>query len=416
MTEPPGSTRVLLVTGKGGVGKTTTAASMAVAAASSGHRVLVLSTDPAHSLGDVLDVDLPSARHWRSGTDVPVGVPGSPGGLTVLAVDHHTDVEADWEVVRDHLLRILEGLDVDPVIADELVTLPGADEVHALLTLALAVDSGDWDLVVVDCAPSAETLRLLTLPEILGWHLDRLLPAQRRLLTTLRPAAAAATGIPLPDREVLDVIGTWRRLMARCREVLTGPSASVRIVLTPERVVVAEARRLRSAFALHGYAVDEVVVNRVLPAGEDEWRSAWNRAQADGLTLIIESFDGIPVTVTPHVAGEPIGVAALAALADERSVLAGTPRALTDPVEVAAPRVTGAEDGFVLEQPIGLADAAAVRVQRRADDLIVSVGGDRRIIALPSALRRCVVENASVGSGMLTVRFVKDEEVWPHGR
>ena len=416
MTEPPGSTRVLLVTGKGGGGKTTTAASMAVAAASSGHRVLVLSTDPAHSLGDVLDVDLPSARHWRSGTDVPVGVPGSPGGLTVLAVDHHTDVEADWDVVRDHLLRILEGLDVDPVIADELVTLPGADEVHALLTLALAVDSGDWDLVVVDCAPSAETLRLLTLPEILGWHLDRLLPAQRRLLTTLRPAAAAATGIPLPDREVLDVIGTWRRLMARCREVLTGPSASVRIVLT------------RREHAVHDDLVHGIPVEGEggpQPArlrdddtlrGEDEWRSAWNRAQADGLTLIIESFDGIPVTVTPHVAGEPIGVAALAALADERSVLAGTPRALTDPVEVAAPRVTGAEDGFVLEQPIGLADAAAVRVQRRADDLIVSVGGDRRIIALPSALRRCVVENASVGSGMLTVRFVKDEEVWPHGR
>ena len=219
----------------------------------------IVAADPRqfrrHCRGDVLDVDLPSARHWRSGTDVPVGVPGSPGGLTVLAVDHHTDVEADWDVVRDHLLRILEGLDVDPVIADELVTLPGADEVHALLTLALAVDSGDWDLVVVDCAPSAETLRLLTLPEILGWHLDRLLPAQRRLLTTLRPAAAAATGIPLPDREVLDVIGTWRRLMARCREVLTGPSASGSLNGTPTSMTSAiapAASRLDSNAALAG--------------------------------------------------------------------------------------------------------------------------------------------------------------------
>jgi arsenite-transporting ATPase len=412
------ATRIVLVTGKGGVGKTTTAASLAVEAARAGSAVLVVSTDPAHSLGDVLGVDLPSAPSWRAVQEVVLdpAPAAQTGRLAALAVDRHTDVEASWGAVRDHLLGLLEGLDIDPFLADELVTLPGADEVAALLALALSADSGQWDLVVVDCAPTAETLRLLTLPEILGWHLDRLLPGQRRLLTALRPAASAATGLALPGPDVLAVVSTWRRLMARCRELLTGPHASVRIVLTPERVVIAEARRLRSAFALHGYAVDEVVVNRILPPGGDDWTAAWNRSQREGLRLIEESFDGIPVTASPHVAGEPIGTRALADLAARRWVLAGTPAALDDPVS--APAVEVAPDGadFVLRAPIGLADAEHVRVQRRGDDLVVGVSGERRILSLPSALRRCIVDNASVGTGVLTVRFVRDEEVWPRER
>lgn len=413
-------TRVILVTGKGGVGKTTSAAALALAAAEEGRRVLVMSTDPAHSLGDVLAVELRSATHWRQVTPIALDAIDSrhqpTGHLDALAVDRHTNVEADWGAVRDHLLLLLEGLDIDPVVADELTALPGADEISALLALALAADSGDWDVIVVDCAPTTETLRLLTLPEILGWHLDRLLPAQRRLLTTLRPAASAATGIPVPGPHVIATITTWRRLMGRCRELLTGRWASVRIVVTPERVVIAEARRLRSAFALHGYAVDEVIVNRLLPPGEDPWRVAWNRAQQEGLALIAQSFDGMPVTTVPHLAGEPIGVGALADLHRARTVLSGQPAGLLDPVNAPVPRVHVDGEMLVLRQPIGLADAAQVRVQRRGDDLIVAVAGERRILALPSALRRCLVDTATVGNGMLTVRFTKDEEVWPRGR
>ncbi len=406
-------TRVVLVTGKGGVGKTTTAAATAVRAARSGRRTLVMSTDAAHSLGDALDVDLRAAETWRDSREVEPG-------LHALAVGAHTGVEADWQVVRDYLLDVLDAMGVDPVVADELTSLPGAEEVTALAALAHQVESGDWDLVVVDCAPTAETLRLLALPEVLGWHLDRLLPAQRRLLTVLRPAASAAAGVPVPGPEVLTVVRAWRELMVGVRALLTSPRASVRVVLTPERVVVAESRRVLTSLSLHGYAVDAVVVNRLLPAAlpgdTDPWRVAWTSAQAAGLERVRESFHGIPLLRAPYLAGEPIGPDALdelaaATTADGRSA----PDLLAD-VDVPRMRVEAEGADFVLTLPLPLVSAGEVGMSRREDDLVISVAGQRRVVTLPSVLRRCVASDASVGNGELRVRFERDEELWASGR
>ncbi len=406
-------TRVVLVTGKGGVGKTTTAAATAVRAARSGLRTLVMSTDAAHSLGDALDVELTTAATWRETTQVEPG-------LHALAVGAHTAVEADWQVVRDYLLGVLDAMGVDAVVADELTSLPGAEEVTALAALAHQAESGDWDLVVVDCAPTAETLRLLALPEVLGWHLDRLLPAQRRLLTVLRPAASAATGVPVPGPEVLLVLRAWRELMVGVRALLTSPRASVRVVLTPERVVIAESRRVLTSLSLHGYAVDAVVVNRVLPAAlpgdVDPWRTAWTTAQASGLEQVRESFLGIPLLCAPYLAGEPIGVDALADLATA-TVADGRPAAaLMDDVDVPRMRVEADGADFVLTLPLPLVSAGMVGMARREDDLLLEVGGQRRVVTLPSVLRRCIVRDAAVGSGELRVRFERDEEQWASGR
>ena len=403
--------RVVLVTGKGGVGKTTTAAATAVRAARSGLRTLVMSTDPAHSLGDALDVDLRTAVTWRDSHEVETR-------LHALAVGAHTAVEADWQVVRDYLLGALDAMGVDAVVADELTSLPGAEEVTALAALTHQAHSGDWDLVVVDCAPTAETLRLLGLPEVLGWHLDRLLPAQRRLLTVLRPAATAATGIPPPGPEVLAVLRAWRELMVGVRTLLTSPRASVRVVLTPERVVIAESRRVLTSLSLHGYAVDAVVVNRLLPPGrvgdEDPWWAAWTTAQADGLHRVRESFSGIPLLRAPYLSGEPIGAQALAELAAATSG-DGVPELMAD---VDVPRMRVAADGadFVLTLPLPLVSADQVALSRRDDDLVVEVEGQRRLVTLPSVLRRCVVQEAAVGGGELRVRFERDEEQWASGR
>ena len=406
-------TRVVLVTGKGGVGKTTTAAATAVRAARSGLRTLVMSTDAAHSLGDALDVELTTAATWRETTEVePV--------LHALAVGAHTAVEADWQVVRDYLLGVLDAMGVDAVVADELTSLPGAEEVTALAALAHQAESGDWDLVVVDCAPTAETLRLLALPEVLGWHLDRLLPAQRRLLTVLRPAASAATGVPVPGPEVLLVLRAWRELMVGVRTLLTSSRASVRVVLTPERVVIAESRRVLTSLSLHGYAVDAVVVNRVLPAAPpgdvDPWRTAWTSAQAAGLDQVRESFLGIPLLCAPYLAGEPIGADALDDLA-AATVADGPPApALMDDVDVPRMRVEADGADFVLTLPLPLVSAGMVGMARREDDLLLEVGGQRRVVTLPSVLRRCIVNNAAVGNGELRVRFERDEELWASGR
>ena len=406
-------TRVVLVTGKGGVGKTTTAAATAVRAARSGLRTLVMSTDAAHSLGDALDVDLRTAPTWRETTEVEPH-------LHALAVGAHTVVEADWQVVRDYLLGVLDAMGVDAVVADELTSLPGAEEVTALAALAHQADSGDWDLVVVDCAPTAETLRLLALPEVLGWHLDRLLPAQRRLLTVLRPAAAAATGVPVPGPEVLLVLRAWRDLMVGVRTLLTSPRASVRVVLTPERVVIAESRRVLTSLSLHGYAVDAVVVNRLLPAtlpgDADPWRTAWTSAQSSGLEQVRESFLGIPLLRAPYLAGEPIGADALDDLA-AATVADGRPvPALMDDVDVPRMRVEADGPDFVLTLPLPLVSAGMVGMARREDDLLLEVGGQRRVVTLPSVLRRCIVNNAAVGNGELRVRFERDEELWASGR
>ena len=416
--------RVVLFTGKGGVGKTTTAAATAVRAARAGIKTLVMSTDPAHSLGDALGVALVTAP---AGCDPVVEV---EPGLSALQLSASGSVRRSWRSVQDYLLTVFKGLGIDPVVADELTELPGADEIVALLELRTQVESGPWDLVVVDCAPSAETLRLLALPEALAWHLERLMPAQRGLLRTLRPAAAAATGLPLPGVQVLETLRRWNESLREIQSILAADSTSVRLVLTPERVVIAESRRTLTSLRLYGLAVDQIVVNRVFPAADAHppaslvattaqsghqskatpWLAGWNDAQRRGLAEVHRSFDPLPVVIAPYLAHEPVGTDALAALA--RSCTGEIGDVLT-----AAPTegmtVRPEDGGYLLTLPLPLVTAAQVDLKRRDDDLLVSVADHRRVLSLPSVLRRCVVTGAVVRNGTLRVLFVPDEKLWP---
>jgi arsenite-transporting ATPase len=415
--------RVILFTGKGGVGKTTTAAATAVRAARAGIKTLVMSTDAAHSLGDALDVDL--ASRGGSGTEPhrPLPVEVEPG-LSALQISAQHAFDSSWRRVQDYLLSVLATLGIDAVVAEELTSLPGAEEVAALLELRTQVESGAWDLVVVDCAPTAETLRLLALPEALAWHLDRLMPGQRGLIRSLRPAAAAAVGVPLPDPEVVEVVSGWHRHLREVQRLLTSDLTSVRLVLTPERVVIAESRRTWTSLSLYGFVVDAVVVNRVFPdaAGEagddtppDPWRSAWNEAQQAGLVEVRESFAGLPVVVSPYLAREPIGPDALDELAAAQDRDGSGVATLLAPVAHRGLTVTRTTDGFALSLPLPLVTASDVALQRRDQELLVAVGDHRRVLTLPAALQRCDVRSASVREGTLRVRFVPNEEVWPRG-
>jgi len=411
--------RVVLFTGKGGVGKTTTAAATAVQAARAGIKTLVMSTDAAHSLGDALGVVLVTAR------DDPDPVVEVEPGLCALQLSPTHSVRRSWRTVQDYLLTVFKGLGIDPVVADELTQLPGADEIVALLELRTQVESGPWDLVVVDCAPTAETLRLFALPEALAWHLERLIPAQRGLLRALRPAAAAATGLPLPGVQVLETLRQWHESLLEIQSILAAETTSVRLVLTPERVVIAESRRTLTSLRLYGLAVDQVVVNRVFPEAESldvtstpspqestqtAWLAGWNEAQQRGLSEVRRSFDPVPIVIAPYLSHEPVGTDALAALARARTGEIGSVLA-TAPAQGMTVRPNGG--GYLLTLPLPLVTAAEVDLKRRDDELLVSVADHRRVLSLPSVLRRCVVTGAVVRNATLRVRFVPDERLWP---
>jgi len=412
--------RVLLFTGKGGVGKTTTAAATAVQAARQGVRTLVMSTDTAHSLGDALGL-LPGLAP-KSGPVAQRVVDPAAGtlvevepGLSALQVSAAHGTRRTWRSVQDYLLGLLGTLGIDPVVAEELTSLPGAEEIVALLELRRQVETGPFDLIVVDCAPTAETLRLLALPEALSWHLERLMPAQRGLWRTLRPAAAAASGLEMPGQDVFDAVRHWHDQLREIQAILTSNTTSVRLVLTPERVVVAESRRTLTSLRLYGFAVDQVVVNRVLPraldgASPDPWLASWNAAQQAGMVEVHQSFDPLPIVQTPYLAREPIGADALAALAAAR---VGDEPDLLAPAAPTSMTVLPEGDGYVLALPLPLVSAAQVDLKRRDDELLVTVGDHRRILSLPSVLRRCVVTRAGVRDGTLRVKFAPDEALWP---
>jgi arsenite-transporting ATPase len=392
-----GTARVLLFTGKGGVGKTTAAAGTAAVAARQGLRTLVLSTDAAHSLADAFDV--------------PVG--GVPTevepGLHVQQVDAQRSFERSWADIQRYLLSVLDAAGVDPITAEELTVLPGAEEVLALLELRARVLSGEWDVVVVDCAPTAETLRLLALPEALGWYMDRVFPAERRIVRALRPVLTRAAGVPMPQDSVFDAVERLHRDLEQVQEILTGKDASVRLVLTPETVVVAEARRSLTTLSLFGYRVDGVVANRVFPAdGADDWRRGWVEAQQAVLAEVEQSFVGLPVWRSPYRPSEPVGVDALAAFATDVYADAD---ALATPMTASPMTMTRTQEGVSLRIAlpfVAKADVDLARLRQRGDELVVTVGSYRRLIALPAALSRAAVAGARVDDGALVVRFVTD--------
>jgi arsenite-transporting ATPase len=392
-----------LFTGKGGVGKTTTSAATAAHAAARGHKTLVLSTDPAHSLADAFGTTLGGEP-----TEIDDGLYGQQ-------VDAQRAFEASWRTVQDYLREVLEQGGIDPLEAEELTVLPGAEEVLALLELRAQVASGRWDVIVVDCAPTGETLRLLALPEALRWWMRRVYPTDRRVMRTVRPVLSHLAGLPFPPDSVFAAAQRLSDELTEVRELLTDPATtSVRLVLTPESMVVAEARRTLTSLSLYGYRVDGVVANRVFPVDDsDAWRAGWVESQKQRLADVRASFAGVPVWEASYAAAEPIGLDALGDFATSTYAVTGG----ADPLEVSATvdplnveRVSN--DEFVMSISLPHAERDEVGLVRKGDDLVVTVGRYRRVLALPSVLRRCVVEGAALRDGALRVRFSADPAVW----
>jgi arsenite-transporting ATPase len=384
------SPRVLLFTGKGGVGKTTAAAATATLAAKRGLKTLVVSTDTAHSLADALGV--------RPGPDGQEIAPG----LHLHQVDTQATMERHWGELQDYARNLLIELGLDEITSEEITVLPGAEEIIALLELREHAREGRWDVIVVDCAPTAETLRLLALPEALEWHMTRLMPVGRKLMRLASPFVRSVARVSTPGEEVMGAGERLHRGLLEVRELLTGDQASVRLVLTPESVVLAEARRTLTSLNLYGYRVDAVIANRVFPAGgADEWRAQWVAAQSRLLAEAEESFAPLPIHVVPYLPAEPVG---MDALAEVGAALYGEADPFAAPT--AAPPLRLAADELTLALPG--AERGEVDLARKGDELIITAGPYRRILALPSSLARRKIGGAVLRDGFLRVRFTSE--------
>lgn len=385
-------TRILLFTGKGGVGKTTVAAATALRCADAGLRTVVLSTDPAHSLADAFDIAL--------------GPLASPitDNLWGQQLDAQERMEESWHDIQGWLREVFAWAGVDGLEAEELSVVPGLDEVFALADIKEYAESGEWDVVVVDCAPTAETIRFLSLPDILSRYMERLFPVGRRVNRVVAPVLSRVTSLPVAGDDVFSAVSRFYDRLDGVREILMDPErTSVRLVVNPERMVIAEARRTYTYLSLFGYRVDAVVANRLLPdAIADPWFERWKELHTEHLQTIEDGFAPLPVLKVELAPTELVGLDALRGFGTrvygERD--AATRLHTGQPLRISrrAGRTT-----LTLELPF--ADRDDLELGRRGEELLVRVGPYRRAITLPDSLRNRAVVDATLKQGRLRVIF-----------
>jgi len=384
--------RILLFTGKGGVGKTTTAAATALRCADAGQRTIVLSTDPAHSLGDAFDIEL---------GDLCVEI---TDGLWGQQLDAQDRMEEAWEDIQGYLQEVFRWGGVDEIEAEELSVVPGLDEIFALSDIKRYAASGEWDTIVVDCAPTAETIRLLSLPGVLAWWMQRLFPMGRQVNKVVSPLLGSITNLPVPDDDVFAAIERFYERLDGVKELLTDAAiTSARLVVNPERVVVAEARRTFTYLSLFGYSVDAVIANRLLPeAVSDPWFEDWKQRHLEHLATIEEGFAPVPVLRAELAPHELVGIDRLRAFG---AALYGDDDPAARRADVSPLLLERTDDGDVLSVELPFADKDELALGRRDDELLVRVGPYRRSILLPDSLRRRKVVDAALRDGTLRVTF-----------
>jgi arsenite/tail-anchored protein-transporting ATPase len=387
--------RVLLFTGKGGVGKTTVAAATAVRAAAAGTRTLVMSTDPAHSLADSFEQDIGS-------TPTPIS-----DHLWGQQIDAQERLEDNWREIQDYMIQLMNWAGTETIQAEELTVLPGLDEIFALIDVRTHVVSGRYDLLVVDCAPTAETLRLLSLPDVMQWYIERIFPVERRIVKTVRPLVSRVTTLPIAGDRVFDAVERLHRNLDAVKRILTDEAmSSVRLVVNPEKMVIAEARRTYTYLGLFGYRVDAVIVNRVLPPDvTDPYFGKWKDIQAEHLATVHESFEPVPILSARLFDREMVGLPLLAEMGQEvyGDLEAAGILFRDDPI-----RVRKRGSGYVLVMRLPFASRDDMDIHRRGEELYVRVGSYKRNLILPQSLKRMAVREANFAGDHLEILFGRE--------
>ncbi len=386
--------RVLLFTGKGGVGKTTVAAATAVRAAKAGSRTLVMSTDPAHSLADSFDVPI--------GESPTLIAPN----LWAEQIDAQSRLESNWREIQDYFIQLMSWAGVESIQAEELSVIPGLDEIFSLIDVKTHVEGGAYDLVIVDCAPTAETLRLLSLPEVMNWYIERIFPVQRRVVKGVRPIVSKMTSLPIAGDRFFAAVERLHRNLDAVHKILTDEeSSTVRLVVNPEKMVIAEARRTYTYLGLFGYRVDAIVVNRIIPDDvTDPYFGTWKDIQAEHLQTVRESFEPVPILTARLFDREMVGVDLLRDMGEEvYGDLAATDILFRDePI-----RVRRRSNGYVLTMRLPFVGRDDMDVHRRGEELVVRVGTYKRNLILPQTLQRLEVRSASFVGDHLEIAFAK---------
>jgi arsenite-transporting ATPase len=386
--------RIILYTGKGGVGKTSVAAATARRCAAAGRRTLVLSTDPAHSLADSLGV--------------PLGAEPTPVGenLDGQQVQAQEELERNWAGVQDWLGQMLVERGVDRISAEELTVPPGMDELFSLLQIRRQADAGGYDVLIVDCAPTGETLRLLSFPDVARWWIEKVFPQQSRILDAARPFARAVLDVDLPGEAVLGEVERLVRNLVAMNELLRDRErVSLRLVMNPDRMVVDEARRTFTYLNLYGFLTDAVVVNRVFPAEVGDYFGGWRERQQEQLREIESAFAPVPLLCAPYFAEEVVGGEMLDRLGAALFAEAGTAHALLH--DSVSERLELGRDGATLRLDLPFAEKGDLSLKRLGAELIVRVDGHKRTMLLPPALDDLQPTGAAFEDGALTVTFAR---------
>ncbi|HEX9075399.1 MAG TPA: TRC40/GET3/ArsA family transport-energizing ATPase [Anaerolineae bacterium] len=384
--------RVMLYTGKGGVGKTSVAAATALRCADLGYRTVVVSTDAAHSLADSFDI--------RIGNE-PVEIAPNLKGQEI---DVLHQMERYWGTVQEWLTTVLSWRGVNELIADEASVLPGMDELASLLQIVYLHDSQEYDAVIVDCAPTGETLRLLSLPEVAKWYLSHIFPVERQVMKMAGPLIRSVTDLPIPDDRVFESIRDVIMQLDRMHQLLADTElSSVRLVLNPEKMVIKEAQRTFTYLNLYGYSTDLIISNRIIPASVgDRYFNAWKGSQERYGHLVEEAFAPLPILKVPLMDQEVVGVEMLRKMADS---IYGS----QDPTKlfyVGQPQsIEKAGDGYLLKIRLPFVGKENVNLARNGEELAISIGNFRRNIILPRVLAVQNVKKAKFEDDYLVLTF-----------
>jgi arsenite-transporting ATPase len=387
--------RLILYLGKGGVGKTTTSAATAVRAAELGHRTLVVSTDVAHSLADALDHPLGAK---------PTQLSDRLWGQEINVLD---EVREHWGELRNYLSSVLRRRGVEEVASEELAIIPGMEEVVSLLHIHKQARDGNFDVVVVDAAPTGETIRLLTMPETFQWYASRVMDWDQGMLNVAKPLVRTL----IPATNVFDSLKKLTKGVEALRDTLTDPDvSSYRLVVNAERMVVKEAQRAATYLSLFGYPVDGVVLNRLLPADQVQgaFMQQLHDMQAGYRKQVHDIFSPLPIWEASHYPRDVKGLTDLAAIGKD---LFGN----DDPSKVFfrgnTQEIVKDGDEYVMRLPLPHVEIGKVAMTKRGDELFISIGNFKRDMLLPMTLAERPAKRAVFRDGVLEIRFGEPEPV-----